>query len=124
MRQDWVEFITDKEAEKCNTVCLRPEYILAIQDRANKGTRLTYDCNSETGSIDVVEPYEQVKQKIMDAEKVEHSKAIERFTRDEYRLILDLVGGDTSFSDVCRDLPTLRANLENKLNKILKEGNE
>lgn len=120
MRQDWVEFITDKEAEKCDTVCLRPEYILAIQDRANKGTRLTYDCNSETGSVDVTEPYEQVKRKIMDAEKVEHSEVVERFTREEYEVMHELI---TKGRELCEErgleLGPINTSILNKLNKIL-----
>lgn len=129
MRQDWIEFITDKEAKNCKAVCLRPEYIIAIQDRANKGTRLTYDCNTETASIDITEPYGQVKQKIMDAERPINldDVAVERFTRDEYELLLNSVG---YFEAACNDtkeniefakrLEPL-AKLKSELNKILKE---
>lgn len=90
--QDWVEFITNKEVEKRETVCISPEYILAIQDRANKGTRLTYDCNYETSSIDVTEPYEQVKQKIMDADKEDLSNVIMGLlSRDEYKILQNIM---------------------------------
>lgn len=125
MRQDWIEFETDKETEKCKSVCLRPEHILAIQDRANKDTRLTYDCNSEIGSIDVAEPYEQVKQKIMDVEKVDYSNVVaEHFTREEYELIENVMlhkVDQLAKDEPCTSNYYAHDRILIKLNEILKE---
>ncbi len=121
MRQDWIEFETKKEAERCERACLRPERILAIQDREKKGTRLTYDCNGETGSVDLIEPYEQVKQKIMSAERGDLSDVVvERFIREEYEFIANaidsILSGQVEGPGIGKAL-----RIRNKLNEILKE---
>lgn len=131
MRQDWVEF------ENANGVkfSLRPEYIQAIEEIddgtkvknlikiiygiLNDGTAVMYGAKGT---------YEQVKQKIMDAEKVDYSDVVvERFTKDEYELLLNAIGfleasyiGTRECYEFSKQIEPL-GELRKKLNKIIKE---
>lgn len=116
MRQDWIEFKTVNGEYGI----LRPEYITsAVGD--NKNTTITYD----DYKLEIMEPYEQVKQKIMDAEKVDlNNVMVKHFTREEYEYILQSLKDahvDIMFPPQNEDEIALYERIKNKLNKILKE---
>lgn len=124
MRQDWIEFETNI-GEK---VLLRPEYIQSIL-QFGKHTMLYYEYipfgsaqKEATSIIELTEPYGQVKQKIIDAEKVDLSNVVvEHFTKDEYE-ILEYCLTQYIQSPSSPSVVTERyAKLQNKLNEILKE---
>lgn len=113
MPQDWIEFKTIPGENGS----LRPEYIYSIVGD-NKTTTITY---SDT-AINVAEPYEQVKQKIMDADKIDYSNVIvEHFTKDEYELLEYCLAQCAPSSDSSKVAIERYAKLQNKLNKILME---
>lgn len=117
MPQDWIEFKTISGENGS----LRPEYIYSIVGD-NKTTTITY---SDT-AIYVAEPYEQVKQKIMDAERIDLSNVVvEHFTREEYEFIKSILPMSISRvyieHDSTGNTERLYKSIENKLNEILKE---
>lgn len=123
MRQDWVEF-KGAGGALCS---LHPEYIYSILEH-DGGARIYYDYKITTDDnrglvtfLDTMEPYEQVKQKIMDAEKVGYDNIVtERFTKIEYILLRNAV-----LSNIANSLDTpnysLLINLRDKINGILEE---
>lgn len=126
MRQDWIEF----KSKGGRNISLRPSNIMAIADKGDEtwiyiDTELLGDDRVlSTNLCATTEPYEQVKQKIMDAEKVDLSDAVvEHFTKDEYQRLLVLAKSE---QDGCRE-DNLQGQIEfmqniiDKLNKILKE---
>lgn len=100
MRQDWVEF---EQVEYtgynggCNSkiisaIHLRPEYITTIKE-TDHGVKITYDSGYNVDYYLLTDPYEQVKQKIIDAEKYDlDSVTVDRFTEEQYKLLLEAVG--------------------------------
>lgn len=122
---DWIEF----EGWNFGKFMIRPESIEWISQREDREgavyTRICVNDGSDVGeSMLTSEPYEQVKQKIMNAEKVDLSGVVvEHFTRDEYRTTLELVKdklldlGSQPREDVLAELENIR----DKLNEILKE---
>lgn len=124
MRQNWIEF---KKSETDN-INLRPEYIIGISEfpfnydeNINEPTRILYEVGNSVQDILIYEPYEQVKQKIMDAERVDLSDvAIEHFTRDEYEILyklIDLEAGHTVGTSEYIPIKRIR----DELDKILEE---
>lgn len=89
--QDWIEF----KKNETDNLSLRPEYIVGISEfpfdmknNLSAYTRVLYDIGNSAQDIAIAEPYEQVRQKIMDAEKVDLSDVVvERFTKEEYKFI-------------------------------------
>lgn len=129
MRQDWIEF----EGNNHKKILLRPEYISSVIDESGTTgiTRIGYDehpiLDGEpylTTLYECKEPYNQVKQKIIDAEKVDLSDVVvEHFTKDEYETILEIVKAEknnTPDHDT-GEYAELRR-IVDKLNKILKEN--
>lgn len=122
MRQNWIEF----EIKDDRFLSLRPEYITKysmVQEGTPDVTIVMYEEGDFTKDYYVNEPYEQVKQKIMDAEKVDLSGvAVERFTKEEYRLLnttlFELIWGDVTRLDSQEVELTA---LHKKLQSILKE---
>lgn len=119
MRQDWIEF----EGKEGNKILLRPEYVSSLCNNWNNTgcVMVGYDehmmINDEGRSSSfalVNEPYEQVKQKIMDAEKVD-------FTKEEYKHLLRLCENATQPNDGYTPDWTKLNPIMNKLNEILKE---
>ncbi len=128
MRQDWVEF---KDQHRC-MISIRPAYIRAFSE-LNDGCKnkniceIYYDWGTEeesTTPIFVKGTYDQVKQKIMNAEKVDLSDVVvEHFTREEYETLLNIARCER---DECEhdNIPTRVKNMNqiiNKLSEILKE---
>lgn len=124
MRQDWIEF----KMKAGRKVSLRPKYIVSVFEKEGN-VWLSYDENPFVDGDQklvsfhqVAEPYEQVKQKIMDAEKVDLSDAVvEHFTREEYNTLYDLVVEESEHGIGETYLAKLTP-IKNKLNEILKEG--
>lgn len=128
MRQDWIEF----EGQNWGKFIVRPEYISWVSTHKefsteeNKDiyyTNIHVDDGSVYGEIMWTrEPYEQVKQKIMDAEKVDLNDAVvERFTKKEYEVIRNVfVSGKKACGEKYTFGPISTSILE-KLNKILEE---
>lgn len=111
MRQDWVEFKINGD-----TYSVRPEYIVAFETAENGYTKLFMDSGSLKLEFDSSESYEQVKQKLLDADKADWSK-VEHFTKEEYDT-LRLAVTNAGFA------PEYEKPLLDKLNEILKEKNE
>ncbi len=124
MRQDWVEFLAGRRNKK---FCVRPEYIIAFDEAVQEDEVILYgEAGDKIIEYSTCEPYEQVKQKIIDAEKVGLSDvAVEHFTRDEYDRLRSCVlyyqENSTWYVDH-KDTQRETDLLLNKLNKILKEG--
>lgn len=128
MRQDWIEF----KKNETDNLSLRPEYIIGISEfpfdmeaNMDEYTQILYDVGNSVQDIAIAEPYEQVKQKIMDAEGYDllHGMHIEPFTREEYETLLTLARCER---DECEqdNIPTrvkYMNQLIDKLNEILKE---
>lgn len=130
MRQEWIEF----EGREGNKVLLRPEYISSVVEKSGDtgGTTIGYDEHPILDGDQVIatscnckEPYEQVKQKIMDAEKVDFSDvAVEHFTNEEYefiKAILPMCLSEVHFEIIGQKDKDMFDNIMNKLNEILKE---
>lgn len=94
--QDWIEF----KSKGGHNISLRPSNIMAIADKGDEtwiyiDTELLGDDGVlSTNLCAITEPYEQVKQKIMGAEKADYSYAtiaketfVEHFTKEEYEKI-------------------------------------
>lgn len=125
MRQDWVEFEIRDEKK----VSLRLEYITGIIEKEG----YVWLCYDEKPFLDgdqklasfyhVNEPYEQVKQKIIDAEKVDYNNVVvEHFTREEYenlRYYAQFYKENNTWDD--DEDRNLTDKMLNKLNEILKE---
>lgn len=119
---DWVEF---KDQHRC-MVSLRPECIHAFSE-LNDGCKnkniceIYYDFGNEEEStpIFVRGTYEQVKQKIMDAEKYEPVEVqVEHFTRDEYEILYKLIDLEVGHTiGTSEYIPIKR--IRDKLNKML-----
>lgn len=119
MRQNWVEF----KMKGDRLLSLRPEYIMKYsmcQEENSDATIVMYDEGDSVKDYYVYEPYERVKQKIMDAEKSECSEVVERFTREEHEVMRELI---IKGSELCEkrglELGPLNRSILNKLNKIL-----
>ena len=114
---------------------LRPKYIVSISEfpfdmeaNTNEYTRILYDVGNSVQDIAIAEPYEQVKQKIMDAEKPINLDdiVVEHFTREEYETLLSITQYER---DECEqdNMPSRVRDMNqiiNKLNEILKEEYE
>lgn len=125
MRQDWVEFEIRDEKK----VSLRLEYITSIIEKEG----YVWLCYDEKPFLDgdqklasfyhIAEPYEQVKQKIIDAEKVDYNNVVvEHFTREEYenlRYYAQFYKENNTWDD--DEDRNLTDKMLNKLDKILKE---
>lgn len=127
MRQGWIEFIAGRNGEK---YCVRPERIVSFDELTEEGeVTIMFEAGNEIAEFNTCEPYEQVKQKIVDAEKVDLSNmVVEHFTKDEYELLLNAVGyleaacNDTKENiEFAKRLEPL-GKLKIKLNEILKEA--
>lgn len=128
MKQGWVEF----ENISGKKVSLRPKYIGAILEKVNH-TDIYYDqkpiIDGKSGKlttiISIIEPYEQVKQKIIDVEKVNLSDVeVEHFTIEEYKILEDVM--IQKLDQLAEDEPCTsnyydHSHLLDKLNEILKE---
>lgn len=113
MRQDWIEFNMKGD----RLLSLRPKYIMKYsmtQEGSPNTTIVMYKEGDFTKDYYVAEPYEQVKQKIMDAEKVD-------FTKEEYKHLLRLCENATQPNDGYTPDWTKLNPIMNKLNEILKE---
>lgn len=126
MRQDWIEF----KGREFDKFVVRPEYIMWVAQGGHnsKGEKPTYilvDRMREDGQdlLTVNEPYEQVKQKIMDAEKAGlNNVVVEHFTKEEYAHILELFENATDIANAGeRKAKLLTATIMDKLYKIIKE---
>lgn len=126
MRQDWIEF----EGKKGNKISLRSSWIVQVTEvpfdygkNIGEYATISYECGNSITTKEIAEPYEQVKQKIMDAEKVDLSDVVvEHFTREEYAHILELFENATDVANACgRKASLLTATIMDKLYEILKE---
>lgn len=130
MRQEWIEF----EGREGNKILLRPEYVSSLCNNWNNTgcVMVGYDehmmINDEGRSSSfalVNEPYEQVKQKIMDVEKVDYSNVVaEHFTREEYELIENVMlhkVDQLAKDEPCTSNYYAHDRILIKLNEILKE---
>lgn len=119
---DWVEFKKDGNEQ----VMVRACQIDGFSEYRGNQTLLTLggDSGHPTGLV-IAEPYEQVKQKILDAEKMD-DVVVERFIREEYVYLYGLLTshidtlkreGDTEASS--KD--SFQNHLLHKLEEILKE---
>lgn len=125
MQQDWIEF----KVKGDRLLSLRPGYITKYSMGSEGNSDITvvmYEEGDFVNDYYVNEPYEQVKQKIMDAEKVDLSSvAVEHFTRDEYEFIKSILPMSISRvyieHDSTGNTERLYKSIENKLNEILKE---
>lgn len=132
MRQEWIEF----EGREGNKILLRPEYVSSLCNNWNNTgcVMVGYDehmmINDEGRSSSfalVNEPYEQVKQKIMDAEKVDLSDVVvEHFTREEYMYILKILNDHLEELEKVKSIDAINPSssvnqLRYKINEILKE---
>ena len=142
MRQDWIEF----EGWNFGKFMVRPEYVDWVSShkefstKENKDiyyTSIHVDDGSDYGeNMYTPEPYEQVKQKIIDAEKVDLSDVVQRekifvehFTREEYEFLKRWTDGaimndEAVFTDEAlaedEDYKMVKK-IRDKLNEILKE---
>lgn len=120
MRQDWIEF----KMKGDRLLALRPEYITKYSMSQEEGSDFTivmYEEGDFVKDYYVNEPYEQVKQKIMDAEKVDLSDAVvEHFTREEYNILYDLVVEESEHGIGETYLAKL-THIKNKLNELKEE---
>lgn len=123
---DWIEFETNI-GEK---VLLRPEYIQSILQFGNH-TMLYYEYipfgsaqKEATSIIELSEHYEQVKQKIMNAERVDLSNVVlEHFTREKYKTLayaMNCLNNNYAQDGLSNDADKC-AEIERELNEILKE---
>lgn len=119
---DWIELKKDTNER----VMVRACQIDGLSEYRGSQTLLTLDENSGLSTnLAIAEPYEQVKQKILDTEKMDNVVA-ERFTREEYVYLYGLLTshidtlkreGDTEASS--KD--SFQNYLLHKLEEILKE---
>lgn len=125
MLQDWIEF----EMKGDRLLSLRPQYITKYsmaQEGTSDVTIVMYEEGDFAKDYYVNEPYEQVKQKIMDAERIDLSNVVvEHFTREEYEFIKSILPMSISRvyieHDSTGNTERLYKSIENKLNEILKE---
>lgn len=126
MRQDWIEF----EENDGGKTYVRIKNITAFhslpkvkQDGYN--IVVSYNFGGVEQKIAVIGDFEQVKQKIMDAEKVDLSDVVvEHFTKEEYEKLLSAVQiqvDNCTVGHLTAQVNKWRK-LENKLNEILKEN--
>lgn len=122
MQQDWIEF----KMKGDRLLSLRPGYITkySMGSEGNPDTTVVmYEEGDFVKDYYVDEPYEEVKQKIMDAEKIDLSNVVvEHFTREEYELLSECVDYHVGNGQI--EPPEYKAKLvklQNKLNEILKE---
>lgn len=121
MRQDWIEFKIKDDI----FLSLRPEYITKYS-MTQEGTRdvtiVVYEEGDFTKDYYVNEPYEQVKQKIMGAEKVDVNDAVEHFTQEEFLLLnsalFELLYGDVN---VLKNREPELIAIHKKLQNIIRE---
>lgn len=125
MRQDWIEF----EGYKGRKVCTRIDYIVNIRESTNSSNEecVIIGCSADEATFNLYsyEPYEQVKRKIMDAERVDYGGVVvERFTSEEFEMLEDVM--TQKIDQLAKDEPCTanyysHSNILDKLNKILKE---
>lgn len=110
MRQDWIEFEVDH-----GKLFVKYYDVESFRHVFNgfAGSCTSISLSNGTNHL-ILEPYEQVKQKIMDAEKIDLSDVVEHFTREEYRMLLYCLE-----MSLAKD--RLVQPLMDKLNEILKE---
>lgn len=120
MRQVWIEFETTANAK----FIVRPEYIDSVVDNDNY-TSLRYSSGDSEVISHIKEPYEQVKQKIMDAERTYYTAIVKdcSLTRDDYETLLALAEYER---DECErdNIPTRVKSMNHiigRLKEILKE---
>lgn len=126
MREDFVGFTAGRSDKK---FYVRPEYIVAFDDATVEDeTTIVVEIGNEKDEYNTCEPIDQVKQKIVDAEKVDLSNTTaEHFTKEEYELLLEAVGFfEASCNETKENVEFLKhieplTALKYKLNKILKE---
>lgn len=85
MQRDWIEF--EVYNKKCGSTkaIFRPEYIVSVGHNSGGKAGILVEVGNEAEFIELAEPYEQVKQKIIDAERIDlGDMAVEPFTRGEY----------------------------------------
>lgn len=123
MQQDWIEF----ERLDGGNICVRLSNVEFFESRndftsgEHKGKPYVILCindGSDSGeNIYLSEPYEQVKQKIMNAEKVDlNDVVVERFTKEEYEFIRQTMNFVAGALD-----ERMSAKVLDKLNEILEE---
>lgn len=125
MRQDWIEF----EGWSFGSFIVRPECIDWVSQRKEEEGKVyvtihVNDGSDEGTTMATSEPYEQVKQKIIDAEKMDLSNVrVEHFTREEYETMLTLARceRDACEEDNIPDLIKYMNHIIDKLNKILED---
>lgn len=123
MRQDWIEFKGKLLSDGQYNFSLRPEYIVAIDGKEGKAmTEIQYDTGSDQLTYYATEPYRQVKQKIMDAEKYDlNDVVVEHFTDDEYVTLFVMVLAALGKSDESNNDEGL-ISIKNKLSKIIEKN--
>lgn len=121
MRQDWIEF----KIKDDRFLSLRPEYITKYsmtQEGTHDVTIVMYEEGDFTKDYYVNEPYEQVKQKVMDAEKYDLNDAVEYFTQEEFSLLnsalFELLYGDVN---VLKNREPELIAIHKKLQNIIRE---
>lgn len=121
---DWIEF--NVKGDNGYRILIRPSGIIRIaevQPTSSVPSNCTLVFFNENGSIqerEIAEPYAQVKQKIIEAEKKSLNKtAVRHFTRDEYKFIKETCEFVAGALD-----ERMSAKVIDKLNEILKEEDE
>lgn len=128
MGQDWVEFENEHDCK----VALRPTYIEAFAeiDDGSKNKNMVelhigIDNGADHNIVYAKGTYEQVKQKIMSAERIDLSDVVvEHFTKDEYEFIkavLPMCLSEVHYNIIGPKDKGLFESIRNKLNEILKE---
>lgn len=125
---DWIEFkknTTEKIRLRSSRIVGIHELPFDMEKNITARTLLSYEVGKTVKEYLIDEPYEQVKQKITDAEKADLSNVVvEHFTREEYETILSCVEywKETSEWYVdSKDQKNETDKLIDKLNEILKE---
>ena len=116
---NWVEF----EATNNKKFSVRPEYIVAIDGAMEENeVVLLGEVGAKSVEYSTLESYEQVKQKIMEAERADVSDvAVEHFTRDEYEILMGCLLHYITRAVLDKDECDKISTIQNKLNKILEE---
>lgn len=122
MRQDWIEF----EWYKGRKVSTRTDYIMNIREGIDSSNKecVMIGCSDGEATFDLYSymPYEQVKQKVMDAEKVDlNDVVVEHFTDDEYVTLFVMVLAALSKGDESNNDEGL-ISIKNKLSKIIEKN--